>query len=62
MTNDEMRAIVAASDAATAMADAFRKAFGIRREPRPKRGKQEPDRSFYARMMNQRYGACDRMR
>lgn len=62
MTNDEMRAIVAASDAVTAMADAFRKAFGIKREPKPKREKPEPDRSRYERMMNQRIGACDRMR
>lgn len=58
----KMRAVVSRSFADTAMADAFRKAFGISTQPaeRPKRKRRKRPARKYERMMHNRIGACDR--
>lgn len=62
MTYEQMREAVAASESATPMADAFRRAFGLPiRASKPKRQKRR-DRTDYAKLMRQRYGAMDRAR
>lgn len=56
MTYEQMREAVAASESATLMADAFRRAFGLPiRASKPKRRKRR-DRTDYAKLMRQRHG------
>lgn len=63
MERDELRAAVAANGSLTAMADAFRRAFGIERRQRPEPGREPDDGlDMYRRLMKQRYGAMDRGR
>lgn len=58
MTLEEIRAVVEASSSTTLMAWAFREALGVRQvAPKPRVSKTR-----YARLMNQRYGALDRVR